>query len=323
MGMLVDGKWSVDTVPSGAKGPFVRPQTHFRDHVTADGSSGFPAEAGRYHIYAAYACPWAHRTLIMRKLKGLEEAISISIVDPVMGDDGWAFGDKPGCIPDSLYGSRFLREIYLRAKPDYTGRVTVPVLWDRERETIVNNESAEIMRMLDTQFGAIATRNTDFYPEPLRALIDETRDAIYPTINNGVYRAGFAGNQEAHTEAVTELFAALDHCEAVLSRQRYLCGDVITEADWCLFTTLFRFDPVYVTHFKCNLRRIVDYPNLWNYLRDLYQVPGVAGTCNLEHIKSHYFLSHETINPRRIVPLGPEIDFDAPHDRDRFARATA
>jgi putative glutathione S-transferase len=317
--MLVEGEWKTQREFANENGRFVRPTTSFRDRVTADGSSGFPAEAGRYHLYVSWACPWAHRTAIMRKVKGLEDAISLSSVGPHMGDDGWAFSDGHGAFPDPLYGSGFLRDVYTRADPDYTGRVTTPVLWDNERETIVNNESREVMKMLDTEFGAFATADANFYAEDLRDGIEKTLDEIYNPINNGVYRAGFASKQRAYEEAVTELFDALDHWEEVLSGRRYLLGDRVTGADWALFTTLVRFDAVYHGHFKCNLRRIVDYPNLWGYLRDLYQYPGVAETVNMEHIKKHYYRSHESINPTRIVPKGPVLEFTEAHDRARLS----
>jgi putative glutathione S-transferase len=325
LGMLVDGEWTTHRKQEDSEGRFIRTSTTFRDRVTADGSSGYPAEAGRYHLYLAWACPWAHRTAILRKLKGLEEAISISVVDPFMGDDGWWFSEAPGTIPDTVNGARYLREIYTRADPHYTGRVTVPVLWDKENGTIVNNESREIARMLDTQFDGVpgARPEVDFYPEALREEVDRTIDAIYEPINNGVYRTGFAATQEAYDDAVTELFDALDRWESVLGKRRYLCGDRITEADWFMFTTLLRFDPVYYVHFKCNIRRIVDYPNLWGYLRDLYQYPGVSETCRLDHIKRHYYTSHESINPTRIVPKGPEIDYSVPHDRGRLPGSVA
>lgn len=318
LGMLVDGKWETDWKERDDKGKFNRMPTHFRDWVTADGSSGFKPESGRYHLYVSLACPWAHRTLIMRKLKGLEDAITLSIVDPEMGDNGWHFSEGPGCIPDSVNQSHYLREVYLKASDRYTGRVTVPILWDKQKNTIVNNESREIIRMFDTQFGSCAKSDVNLYPEALQDKIEETIDAIYQPINNGVYRSGFASTQEAYNEAVTELFANLDRWESVLEKQRYLCGNQITEADICMFTTLLRFDAVYHGHFKCNLRRIVDYPNLWNYLKDFYQYPGVSETCNLDHIKRHYYKSHTHINPTRIVPKGPVIDFNEPHDRDRF-----
>jgi putative glutathione S-transferase len=316
LGMLMDGKWVTDREQEDKKGKFVRPSTTFRNWITADGSSGFKAERDRYHLYVSLACPWAHRTLIMRQLKGLSDAISVSVVNPEMGDNSWEFSDGEGCIPDTVNHTRYLWELYTKVEPDYTGRVTVPVLWDKQTGTIVNNESREIIRMLDTEFGEIAKPDVDLYPKALQPQIDETIDAIYQPINNGVYRAGFATTQEAYEEAVTELFENLDHWETVLGKQRYLCGDRLTEADICMFTTLLRFDPVYYVHFKCNLRRIVDYPNLWGYLRDLYQHPGVKETCNLDHIKRHYYKSHPKVNPTRIVPKGPIIDFDAPHNRN-------
>jgi putative glutathione S-transferase len=319
MGMLVDGKWSAEWYKPDEKGRFVRSESKFRGHVTGDGSSGFKAEAGRYHLYVSLACPWAHRTLILRKLKKLEDAISLSIVDPLMGDNGWEFSENPGCIPDTVNGLKYLREVYVKADPHYTGRVTVPVLWDKKSGTIVNNQSREIMRMFDTVFDGLGDPGVTFYPERLREKIDGTIDAIYNPINNGVYRAGFATSQEAYDEAAEELFGALDHWDKTLSLSRYLCGEVITEADWCMFTTLLRFDPVYYTHFKCNLRHIYEYPNLSNYLKDLYQVPGVAETCNLDHIRNHYFRSHPSVNPHGIVPVGPRVDLSAPHDRaERF-----
>jgi putative glutathione S-transferase len=316
MGHLINGKWSTRWYEPDEAGRFLRPETQFRDRVTADGSSGFRAEAGRYHLYVSHACPWAHRTMILRKLKKLEDTISVSVVDYYMGDDGWVFSENPGCIPDFVNQKQYLRDVYLKARPDYTGRVTVPVLWDKHGDIIVNNESREIMRMLDTEFDDLGDRSISFCPEPLRNRIDETIDAIYGPINDGVYRTGFSTSQEAYDEAVTELFDALDHWERVLDRQRYLCGDVITEADWCMFSTLLRFDQVYVCHFKW----VVDYPNLWNYLKELYQVPGVAETCHLDHIKGHYFQSHRHMNPHGIVPKGPVIDFNEPHDRGRLPR---
>ncbi len=315
LGQLVEGKWVSKREQEDSKGRFLRPSTTFRDRITADGSSGFKAEAGRYHLYISWACPWANRTAILRTLKGLEDVISLSVVDPVMGDEGWVFSNYPGAIPDTVNGTQYVRDVYLKAEPNYTGRVTVPILWDKATNTIVNNESRDIIRMLDTEFGDLAKSDADFYPEDLREAIDKTIDAIYQPINNGVYRAGFATKQEAYEEAVTELFEALDYWEGVLEKQRYLCGDRITEADWCMFTTLFRFDAVYYVHFKCNLRHIYEYPNLWNYLKDLYQQPGVKETCNLEHIKLHYYKSHPNVNPHGIVPKGPILDFNSPHDR--------
>jgi len=321
--MLVEGKWVNEEKDRDSQGNFKRTPTKFRNWISADGSSGFPAEPGRYHLYVSLACPWAHRTLIMRQLKGLTDAITLSIVDPEIDQDGWVFSEGVGCIPDMVNHAHYLRDIYIKAEPRYTGKVTVPVLWDKQRETIVNNESREIIRMFDTEFDDYAKPGTNFYPLDLQATIDQTIDAIYTPINNGVYRAGFATTQEAYEAAVTELFQALEHWERVLMQQRYLCGNRITEADWCMFTTLLRFDAVYYGHFKCNLHRIVDYPNLWNYLKDLYQQPGVKETCNLDHIKRHYYKSHTNINPTRIVPKGPLLDFDASHDRDRFQNLVA
>jgi glutathionyl-hydroquinone reductase len=264
------------------------------------------------------ACPWAHRTVIMRKLKGLEEIVSISVVEPLYGPHGWRFGTGPGTIPDGVNGASELAEIYLRADPKYTGRVSVPVLWDKDRRTIVNNESAEIIRMLNSAFGRFTNVRTDYYPQALRGEIDRVNTLVYENINNGVYRTGFATTQEAYEDAFASVFAALDDLEARLARQRYLAGKEITEADWRLFPTLIRFDAVYYSHFKCNLRRIVDYPNLWNYLRDLYQQPGVAATVNMDHIKRHYYGSQRHVNPTGIVPVGPALDFLSPHDRRRF-----
>jgi putative glutathione S-transferase len=312
MGLLVDGVWHdrwYDTASTG--GQFVRADSRFRNWVTADGSSGFKAEAGRYHLYVSYACPWAHRTLVFRVLKGLEAAISVSVVEPLMLEHGWTFAEGA----DGVNGARFLHQVYTKADPQYSGRVTVPVLWDLERQTIVNNESAEIIRMLNSAFAPAGATGPDFCPEPLRAEIDAVNEWVYRTVNNGVYRAGFATSQEAYEEAVSALFESLDAIEERLGRQRYLAGDRITEADWRLFTTLVRFDAVYVGHFKCNLRRIVDYPNLWGYLRELFQVPGVAGTVHFDHIKTHYYGSHKTINPTGIVPSGPLLDFTTPHGR--------
>jgi len=321
MGQLVEGVWSTRHQPPSEDGRFVRTQTRFRNWVTADGSAGptgeggFPAEPGRYHLYVSLACPWAHRTLIMRRLKGLEEAIGVSVVHWHMGDQGWTFEEGPGATGDRLHGLDYLHQIYTRARSDYTGRVSVPVLWDQERQTIVNNESAEIIRMLNSAFDDQGARGPDYYPEPLRGAIDEVNHQVYEHVNNGVYKAGFARSQEAYEEAVTALFATLDELEQRLSRQRYLAGERITEADWRLFTTLARFDPVYVGHFKCNLRRLVDYPNLWPYARELHQQPGVAETVDLFHIKQHYYGSHESVNPTGIVPIGPEIDWSLPHGR--------
>lgn len=317
MGLLVDGVWHdrwYDTRKSG--GRFERDRSAFRNWVTADGSSGFRADAGRYHLYVSLACPWAHRTLIMRKLKGLEDAIPVSVVHWHMGANGWEFREAPGATGDRLFSADFLYEIYKKARTDYSGRVTVPVLWDKERGTIVNNESSEILRMLNKEFDEWAKPALDFYPPALRREIDEINGLIYETVNNGVYKVGFATTQEAYEDAFRPLFATLDELDRRLAGQRYLIGGQITEADWRLFTTLVRFDPVYFSHFKCNRRRISDYPHLWGYLCDLYQVPGIAETVNLLHIKNHYYGSHKTINPLGIVPLGPDIDYGAPHGRD-------
>ncbi len=315
--MLVDGEWRTDAYEStNEDGEFDRQETSFRDWVETDPDAQFPAEAGRYHLYVSLACPWAHRTLLTRSLKGLEDAISVSVVDPFRENDGWEFSpDREGCTEDHVHGSDYLREVYTAADPEFTGRVTVPVLWDRERETIVNNESEEIMRMLDTAFHGIGNGAT-LYPEGYREEIDATIEDIYEPINNGVYRAGFAGGQAAYDEAVTELFDALDRYDDLLEDRRYLCGPVVTEADVAMFTTLVRFDAVYHTHFKCNVRRIADYENLGPYLRDLYQTPGVAETVNMDHITEHYYRSHADLNPKRIVPKGPDLDFEAAHDRD-------
>ncbi len=317
MGMLIDGVWHdrwYETASTG--GRFVRADSRFRGQVSADGSSGHKAEPGRYHLYVSYACPWAHRTLIFRALESLEDAISVSVVDPLMLENGWTLAEDA----DPVNGARFLHEVYTRADPRYSGRVTVPVLWDRERATIVNNEPAEIIRMNNSASAGIAG-GADYYPEPLRAEIDTVSDRIYRTVNNGVYRAGFATSQEAYEEAFDALFATLDELEARLSQRRYLIGRQITEADWRLFTTLIRFDAVYFGHFKCNSRRIVDYPNLWGYLRELYQVPGVAQTVHFDHIKAHYYGSHRTINPTGIIPKGPRLDLMTPYRRDSFLRA--
>ncbi|MEA5563919.1 glutathione S-transferase family protein [Anabaena sp. UHCC 0399] len=318
LGILKDGQWVTERKQEDLQGKFIRPSTTFRNQITADGSSGFKAESGRYHLYISWACPWACRTAIVRRLKGLENVIGLSVVAAEIDQNSWEFNDEPGSIPDTVNGTQYLWQIYLKADTNYSGRVTVPVLWDKQTRTIVNNESREIMRMLDTEFNALAEKDINFYPQHLQTVIDETIDKIYQPINNGVYRAGFATSQSAYDEAVTELFAALDYWEEVLSEQRYLCGDQITEADWCMFTTLFRFDAVYYVHFKCNLYRLVEYPNLWNYLKELYQFPGVRETCNLDHIKRHYYRSHPKVNPTRIVPKGPVIDFDEPHNRDKI-----
>lgn len=325
MGMLVDGKWrDVGYDTSAAKGRFVRSESQFRNWVTRDGSagptgkSGYRAEAGRYHLYVSWACPWAHRTLIFRKLKGLESMITISVVHTYMGPEGWTFEPGPGVIPDPVNHAKRLYEVYLAADPHYSGRATVPVLWDKHRHTIVSNESKEIIRMFNSAFDEVGATGPDFYPEALRDQIDGLNETIYATVNDGVYRAGFATAQEAYEEAATAVFETLDALEARLATHRYLCGARITEADWRLFPTLVRFDPVYYGHFKCNVRRIVDYPNLFGYLCDLYQQPGISETVYVDLIKAHYYGSHETINPRRIIPIGPAIDYSVPHDRARL-----
>ncbi|MBO9587245.1 glutathione S-transferase family protein [Devosia sp.] len=317
MGQLIDGKWSdkwYDTSKTGGK--FVRSQSGFRNWITADGSpgptgeGGYAAEAGRYHLYVSLACPWAHRTLIFRKLKELESLISVSIVSPKMPDEtGWSFKTDEGSTGDTLLGKDFLHQVYTAAKPDYTGRVTVPVLWDKKTNTIVSNESAEIIRMFNTAFNELTGNTDDYYPEALREPIDAINARVYDDINNGVYKAGFATTQAAYEEAANKLFDALDWAEELLSENAYLTGDTITEADWRLFTTLVRFDAVYFGHFKCNRWQIADYPNLSHYLKALYEVPGVKETVDIGHIQTHYYWSHITINPHRIVPIGPQLSF--------------
>lgn len=311
MGKLVDGKWTTQWYSPDAKGHFVRKETSFRDRICDEPGARFRPEAGRYHLVVSHACPWAHRTMIVRKLRGLEQAVSVSVVDPLMLDEGWVFEEAPS----AAFDVHALHEVYTLAVPDYTGRVTVPLLWDRERATIVNNESREIIEMFNDAMRGLGDPGVDVFPEHLRDDINETIDAIYHPINNGVYRAGFASSQAAYDQAVVELFKALDHWDEVLEKRRYLCGEVITAADWCLFTTLLRFDPVYHVHFKCSHKRIADYKNLSGYLRELYQVPGVAQTCHLDHVRRHYFCSHASINPRRIVAVAPAFDLKAPHGR--------
>ncbi|MGI9292085.1 MAG: glutathione S-transferase family protein [Gammaproteobacteria bacterium] len=330
MGKLVDGVWhDVWYETEKHQGRYVRQDSSFRHWVTRDGAPGpsgtgdFPAAANRYHLYVSLACPWAHRTIIMRKLKGLEDMISMSVVNSLMGNEGWTFEPGPGVVPDDVNHVSRLHELYTLAEPGFTGRVTVPVLWDKQRKTIVSNESAEILRMLNSAFDEVGAVPGDYYPESLRAEIDELNDYIYPNVNNGVYRAGFAGTQDAYDEAVVELFAALDQLEERLGRQRFLTGNSLTEADWRLFTTLVRFDPVYVGHFKCNIRCLANYPNLWNYVKDLFQVPGIAETVDIDYIKAHYYESHTHINPTGVVPKGPDLDYSAPHDRDRLGQAAA
>ena len=323
MGLLVEGVWQQDGVRT-KDGHFIRPAPRFRSWVTPDGSAGpsgedgFKAAADRYHLYVSLACPWAHRTVIFRKLKALENIISMSVVSPDMLKDGWTFNKEEGSTGDDVNGKSKLSEIYLLADPKYTGRVSVPVLWDKERKTIVNNESSEIIRMLNSAFDAFSNVRSDYYPQALRGQIDRLNDLVYSNINNGVYRAGFATTQEAYEQAFRNVFDALDEIEQTLSQQRYLVGSTITEADWRLFPTLVRFDAVYYAHFKCNWRHIYEYPNLSNYLRDLYQQPGVAETVSLAQIKRHYYGSQRQVNPTGIVPVGPQLDFSAPHDRARF-----
>ncbi len=325
MGLLVDGVWReqwYDTTSTG--GRFVRKDSSFRSWVTADGAAGpsgaagFKAEPGRYHLYVSLACPWAHRALILRKLKGLEEMISVSVVHWLMKEQGWTFADGPGVVADPIHGADYLHQIYVKADPGYTGRVTVPALWDKETGGIVSNESSEIIRMFNSAFDGVGAKEGDYYPEALRGEIDAINAEVYDRVNNGVYKSGFATTQSAYEEAVGPLFETLDRLEARLSARRFLAGDQMTEADIRLFTTLVRFDPVYVGHFKCNIRRIADYPNLFAYTRDLYQTPGVAETVDFEHIKRHYYESHDTINPTGVTPVGPVIDFAAPHGRDRL-----
>ena len=323
MGLLVDGTWHdqwYDTKSTGGK--FVRSDSQFRNWITADGSAGpsgeggFKAESGRYHLYVSYACPWAHRALIFLKLKGLEDHIGVSAVHPDMLTKGWTFEtDQHGANGDALFGYDFAHQIYTRADATYSGRVTVPILWDKSQNTIVSNESSEIIRMLNSAFDGITGNADDYWPQEMRDAIEDVNARIYSTVNNGVYKSGFATSQDAYDEAVHALFESLDWLEDRLAENRYLMGDRITEADWRLFTTLIRFDPVYHLHFKCNRRRIIDYPNLWAYVRELYQWSGVAETVNMEHIVRHYHYSHETINPNRIIPINPTLDYLEPHNR--------
>ncbi|MER2494100.1 glutathione S-transferase family protein [Catenovulum sediminis] len=319
MGLLVEGQWQdkwYDT--KNNKGQFVRQSSKFRDSISNEEDAKFQPESGRYHLYVSLACPWAHRTLIFRKLKGLESHIGVSVVHPDMLENGWKFAEFEGSTADKLYGFDFLYQLYQKTNPEITSRVTVPVLWDSKNQTIVNNESAEIIRIFNQQFDCLTDNTLDFYPAALQAEIDEINNFVYHKINNGVYKAGFATSQIAYEDAVTELFKALDVLEVRLAENRYLLGPQITEADWRLFTTLIRFDAVYVGHFKCNLRRIADYPNLLGYLRELYQYPGIASTVNFEHIKRHYYYSHDMINPTRVIPIGPELDLAAPHGRENL-----
>ena len=314
MGLLVDGQWQdkwYDTEKHGGK--FERSAAQFRNWIETDANAQFPAESGRYHLYVSFACPWAHRTLIFRKLKGLESHISVSAVHPLMLEKGWDFAAGP--LADPLYDHDFLYQLYLRANPNYSGRVTVPVLWDKQQQTIVSNESADIIRMFNSAFNELTGNTLDFYPSELRDEIDAINAMVYDNVNNGVYKSGFATTQSAYEEAFDALFASLDELEQRLQQQRFLVGDQVTEADWRLFTTLVRFDAVYHGHFKCNQKRIIDYPALWDYVRALYQVKGVAETVVMDHIKTHYYASHTMINPTQVVPRGPEIDFLAPHTR--------
>lgn len=314
LGQLVKGQWTTEWTERDEQGQFQRMPTQFHHWITPDGSSGFKAEPGRYNLYISLGCPWAHRTALLWKLKELETVIGLSIVDPVIGDRGWQFSDKPECVPDSVNDADYLWQIYVKSNPDYTGRVTVPVLWDKQTNQIVNNESRQIIQMFNHGFGEYAAK-VDFYPEPLRAEVDRILDAIYQPINNGVYRSGFATSQSAYDEAVTELFEKLTHWNTVLGQQRYLCGNQVTLADWCLFTTLFRFDLAYYGLFKCNLKRLVDFDNLWNYCCDLYQYPGVRSMCSVNHVKQLYYAGIPELNPSRIVPQGPHLSFDLPHNR--------
>lgn len=321
MGLLVDGKWQdkwYDTSKNGGK--FERQASKFRDKVSNEDGSTFPAESGRYHLYVSLACPWAHRALIFRKLKGLEEHLDVSVVHPEMLDQGWEFKDYPGSTGDKLYNFDYAHQIYTKAEPEITTRVTVPILWDKRTETIVNNESAEIIRIFNSGFNSLTNNEDDYYPNAQREEIDAINNMVYHDINNGVYKAGFATTQEAYEEAVTALFCALDRVEERLSKQRYLVGSKITEADWRLFTTLIRFDAVYHGHFKCNKKQIADYPNIYGYMKELYQVPGVAETVNFDHIKRHYYYSHTMINPTQVIPVGPEQDLMSPHGRDKMGR---
>ena len=320
---MVNGEWQEHEPDKSVKGNFERKDSAFRDWVTPDGrpgptgQDGFRAMPGRYHLYVSLACPWAHRTLIMRTLKGLQEIIPISVTHWLMAEQGWTFEAGEGVIPDPLYGSHFVHEIYARADTTYNGRVTVPILWDNHTQTIVNNESADIIRMLGSAFDAAGAKPGDYYPQALRPDIDAVNQRVYETLNNGVYKSGFATTQAAYEAAVVPLFETLDWLEQRLTQSRYLMGDTLTEADIRLFTTLVRFDPVYYGHFKCNIRRLSDYRNLWSYTRDIYQLPGIARTVDFGHIKRHYYMSHRHINPPGIVPVGPVLDFDAPGERER------
>lgn len=316
MGVLENGKWVSEAEYSDNEGKFVRQNTKFRDMLSVTGE--YTIEKDRYHLYVSYACPWATRVIIMLNLKGLQNVISMSVVSPHMADNGWEFGNFKDSTPDQVNNKEYLWQVYTKADPNCSGRVTVPVLWDKKTNSIVNNESKDIMRMLDLDFGGLAENNRSYYPQDLMEHVDKTIDAIYNPINNGVYRAGFATKQDQYEKAVNELFENLDKWEETLSKQRFLCGNVLTEADICMFTTLYRFDPVYYVHFKCNIKKITEYPNLWNYTKDLYQTPGFKEACNLVHVKQHYYWSHPFINPHRIVPVGPQINYDEKHDREKF-----
>ena len=330
MGLLVAGKWHTDWYDTKAtQGKFVRKDAHFRHWITNDGKpgptgdGGFKAESGRYHLYVSLACPWAHRTMIFRVLKGLQQMISMSVVNSYMGDEGWTFKPGEGVVPDNVNYTSHLYDVYTQAIPDYTGRVTVPLLWDKKQNTIVSNESADIIRMFNSAFDDIGAKAGDFYPLEQQDAIDELNSLIYHNINNGVYRAGFATTQTAYDEAVNDVFVVLAQLEKRLTNQRYLMGEQITEADWRLFTTLVRFDPVYVGHFKCNQQRIADYPALSHYVRDLFQQPGVADTVNIDYIKAHYYGSHSSINPTLIIPAGPIVDYSKPHNRASLSTVEA
>lgn len=328
MGLLVNGQWVDQWYDTDSNdGKFARSESQFRNWITADGGAGptgdggFKAAAGRYHLYVSLACPWAHRTLIFRKLKGLGSMISVSVVNPLMLEHGWTFEEAEGVVADPVFQADYMHQIYTAADPDYSGRVTIPVLWDKQQNRLVSNESSEIIRMLNSAFDGIGAKPGDYYPKALRTEIDSINELVYDNVNNGVYKSGFATTQDAYEQAVFPLFETLDELEKRLSKQRYLLGDKITEADWRLFTTLIRFDAVYHGHFKCNLKQIEDYPQLADYVRELYQWPGVAGTVNMKHIKEHYYRSHATINPTGVVPAGPLLNLDGPHKRERFTQA--
>lgn len=330
MGLLVDGQWVDQWYDTGSNdGKFARSESQFRNWVTADGSAGpsgeggFKAEADRYHLYVSLACPWAHRTLILRKLKGLDAMITVSVVNPYMREHGWTFAEDEGVVADPVFNADYMHQVYTAADPKYSGRVTIPVLWDKKQNKFVSNESSEIIRMFNSAFDGVGAKAGDYYPEALRSEIDSINDKVYDNVNNGVYKSGFATTQHAYEDAVFPLFDTLDELEHILSKQRYLVGEQITEADWRLFTTLIRFDAVYHGHFKCNLKQIEDYPNLSDYVRELYQWPGIAETVNMKHIKEHYYRSHNTINPTEVVPAGPVLNLDGPHQRGQFKQRPA